>query len=373
MPLFQPVLAHKIACLGKSQARTLESWGNLGKCEVVGAPRFDNLIGRTPRKRPEGEPFRILVMTARQPGFTPRQAELILKSLLDLKAWFEGHERMGEVRIDPLWRLTGDLPARIGISAEPTEFTGKELAAILPEMDAVISTPSTALIEGMLQGVPVALLDYTNSPDYVPAAWRITAPNHLDMVLPELLRPSDARLLYQDTVLHDALECRTPATPRLVRLAAEMIRISRERREKGIPLSFPPRMLPPEGEGHHLPEERFDLRRLYPNHPVFGKTDVVELQTELGHLSAWCQRQDEEIARLTSELSASSRESANARRECERCKAAYEDALARGNEIAKDRDRYKASYELIMNKPIVKAFVGAKRALRAFLPFKRHT
>src|SRR5688572_27537421 len=43
LPLFQPVLADKIACLGRSQARILESWGNLGRCEVVGAPRLDNL------------------------------------------------------------------------------------------------------------------------------------------------------------------------------------------------------------------------------------------------------------------------------------------------------------------------------------------
>ena len=44
--IFQPVVGHKIACLGRSQARILESWGNVGKCEIVGAPRLDRLIGK---------------------------------------------------------------------------------------------------------------------------------------------------------------------------------------------------------------------------------------------------------------------------------------------------------------------------------------
>ncbi len=39
--LFQPVLGHKIACLGRSQARILESWHNGNRCEVTGSPRFD--------------------------------------------------------------------------------------------------------------------------------------------------------------------------------------------------------------------------------------------------------------------------------------------------------------------------------------------
>ena len=60
MPLFQPILADKVACFGKAQARILESWGNLGKCEVVGAPRLDHRWpgpgGELPRRRPVRRP-----------------------------------------------------------------------------------------------------------------------------------------------------------------------------------------------------------------------------------------------------------------------------------------------------------------------------
>ncbi|HWF19594.1 MAG TPA: class I SAM-dependent methyltransferase, partial [Verrucomicrobiae bacterium] len=60
--IFQPVLGHKIACLGRSQARILESWGNIGKCEIVGSPRFDGYCELQRRQKRPDEPFRILVM-----------------------------------------------------------------------------------------------------------------------------------------------------------------------------------------------------------------------------------------------------------------------------------------------------------------------
>jgi hypothetical protein len=347
MPLFQPILSDKVACLGRSQARVFESWGNLGKCEIVGAPRFDRLLGRSARKRPEGEPLRVLVMTARQPGFTPRQIELTLKSLLDLKTWFDRHDSAGDVRIVPVWRVTGDLPARIGLDTEPTEFTGRELAGILPEIDAVISTPSTVLLEGMLQGVPVAILDYTNSPHYVPAAWSITAAEHFDDVLHGLIHPSEARMLYQGTILHDSLEFRTPAAGRLLKLAESMIAIGRACRTENRPLSFPERILPDEQGGHHLPEGRFDMRKLYPEHAVFGRMDVVALQAEVGHLQAQSHKIEEQLHQ--------------ARIECSSLAVKQEALEAELAECRQERQRYKVGLERLMNKPYVRVGRAIKR------------
>ena len=42
----KPLMGHKLACLGRAQARTVESWGGLGKCEIVGQPRFDEMMAR---------------------------------------------------------------------------------------------------------------------------------------------------------------------------------------------------------------------------------------------------------------------------------------------------------------------------------------
>ena len=296
MPLFQPILAHKVACLGRSQARLLESWGNLGKCEIVGSPRFDRLLLQaTPQRQRQG-PLQVLVLTAKTPAFTERQRTLVKQSLLDLQTWFSNHTHVAGVAVTPVWRVTDGLAEELELTNSITDLTGKELATVLQSVDALIATPSTALLEGMLQQIPVALLDYNNCPDFVPAAWSITAPQHFDQVIPELLVPPAPRMLYQDTILHDALECRSPATERMVQLVNTMIEIGRVCKAQNRPLEFPDRILPDPQNGHHLPEERFDLQQLYPNHPVFGNMDRTCLQVEIGHLKL-------EVERLQKKLS----------------------------------------------------------------------
>lgn len=283
--IFQPVIGQKIACLGRSQARILESWGNLGKCEIVGAPHLDPLIGGQPRKRQPDETFRFLVMTAKTPAFTLDQTALVKRSLQDLKFWFSQHRYLNGTPIEPVWRLTQNLDKEIGVENQFAELIDGELAELLGRVDAVITTPSTTMLQSMLHGLPVTLLDYNNCPHYVPAAWAITAPRHIDQVLPELLTPPTAKMLYQDTVLHDALECHTSAAPRMVQLIEEMLRIAHDCRSQNKPILFPRRILTDNQDGHHIPEERFDMRLLYPGHPVFTQMDRVMLQVEIGHLA----------------------------------------------------------------------------------------
>lgn len=267
--VMRPVLSDKIACIGRSQARVLESWGNLGKCEVVGVPRFDALAGRQPRQRREGQRLRILVITAKCPGFTPAQVECTTRSLVDLKIWFDAHPHVAGMPLEPVWRITQGLEQAIGVENKLSDTTGKDLASVLAEVDAVISTPSTAMLEGMLQGLPVALLDYHNRPHYVPAAWTITAPNHFDEVISQLAAPPASRQLYQDSILHDALECHSPATSRLVQLISEMGRLARQCVQAGRPLAFPRRILPDPQAGHHLPEPNYDHSSLFPARVLF--------------------------------------------------------------------------------------------------------
>jgi hypothetical protein len=294
--IFQPVIGHKIACLGRSQARVLESWGNLGKCEVVGAPRFDPLMSSQPRERKQGEPFRLLVVTARTPGFTHDQIALTKRSIQDLKFWLAQHQQFHGEHIEPLWRLTHGLEKEIGVENLLAE-SDNELAKVLATVDAVITTPSTSMLEAMLHGLPVALLDYNNCPHYVPAAWTISAPRHIDQVMPELADPPSAKMLYQDTVLHDALESRTPATARMVKLVEEMIAIGQRSQARNEPVDFPRRILMDDQDGHHLPEKRFDMRSLYPDHPVFAELDRTVLQVEIEHLN-------KELSRLRSLIKA---------------------------------------------------------------------
>ena len=296
--IFQPALSDKVACIGRSQSRILESWGNLGKCEVVGLPRLDALLQRQPRSRSTGEPWTVLILTAKMPGFTHDQLEQTRQSLFDLKAWFEKHASQGGIPICPLWRITAGLDEMIGVPNQLRDTTGDDLASALERVDAVITTPSTAMLEGMLQGIPVALLDYHNCPHYVPAAWTISAASHIGRVLPELIHPPEAKLLYQATILHDNLECHTPATQRLTHLIEEMLRIGRECRNRGKDIYFPDRILKDPQHDHHLPEERFDLRKLYPEHDIFGNLDRTALQAEAGHALMQVKSLENELAQL---------------------------------------------------------------------------
>lgn len=279
-PINQPVLSHKVACLGLADARLYESWGNLGKCEVTGAVRFDHLVEmrREMRTRPvEGRPLRLLVMTAKTPGFTPEEVAITTRSLADLRDVLEDRSD-----IQVTWRLTQGLHQELAVKNTFTDSSGQELHEVLAQVDAVITTPSTAMLEAMLFGHPVALLDYHNCPHYIPAAWRITSREQIPPVLADLRSVPLNRMLYQDFCLHDSLSCRTPAAPRLVELIESMIRIKQEHESsRQGELAFPYHILDAAEPPTALPHAAFDLQALYPTHPVFQRSDLAAMQAEL--------------------------------------------------------------------------------------------
>lgn len=301
--LFQPVLTHKMACIGRSQARIISSWGNPGKCEVVGAPRLDSLATRGATPHPDGQPFRILVSTARTPGFTPQQLAVVQRSLQELKAWFDaqaGH--IGARPIEVQWRLTGGMAEAIGVESEVKETLGMEFHAMLDRADALITTPSTTLLEGMLCDIPVVMLDYTNSPHYVPAAWTLSARDHFDTIIPELIDPPEARRLFQRQTLYDALECQSAAAPRMVRLIERMVQHAAPAREHGTPLAFPGRLLDDEDYVSTTIPAPSPLHELYPALPVLLDTQAQEMRVELELLRRNGQAQAHEIDTLKTQL-----------------------------------------------------------------------
>ena len=260
--IFQPVLGHKIATISRSQSRWIESWGNAGKCETVGLPRLDRHAALPRRVRNPQQSFRILINTAITPWFTETHHRQVTASLRDLKSFFEQNPVLNGVKLEPIWRLTRGLDAEIGVSSQVSDLSGHELANVLQQVDAVITTPSTVILEAMLFGLPVAVLDYCNTPHYVPTTWRITAPTHIADTVNELLNPPEPKLLFQETCLHDSLECDTPATPRLLRLMTEMVDHGLRCREASRALAFPPAVL----QSQNLPGligDRFPMDRLY--------------------------------------------------------------------------------------------------------------
>ena len=302
LPLNQPALSHKIACLGRRDARILESWGNGGKCEIVGAPRLDHLVqqrrdGRTRLRSGTGGKPRVLVMTAKTPGFTPEQVETTLRSLLDLKRFFAARPEW-----DVVWRLTHELHQTVGVSNMLADLTGGELHEVLLNVDAVITTPSTSMLEAMVLERPTALLDYHNCPHYFEASWTITAESHIDPVVSQLLDPPPARMDYQEFLLAEQLAWHGPenATDRLIRLIEAMMRAKQEGWDDGR--SLPARILTDVDLDAAAELPLRDLHRYYPHFPRTDDADERKLRMELAAARGTVETLHDEIQALRQRL-----------------------------------------------------------------------
>ncbi len=282
--LFQPLFGHKLACIGKSQVRAVESWGNLGRCECVGLPRLDAVVAsKPPRVNREG-PFRLLIATANTPAFDDDQRETVVESLTHLKRIIDANTVINGRDVEVVWRLTSGLDEEIGLPA-PEKGKKPSLLSVIDNVDAVITTPSTLYLESAIKKRPTAILDFHNTPMYVSSAWSISAPAHTRQTLLELESPPAPKMLFQDAALQDNLECRTPAVPRLIELVTAMIEAGKTARRDNAELKLPYRILHDREKGFFPVLESFELHRLYPNNEIFQNDDVTRMQVELEALT----------------------------------------------------------------------------------------
>lgn len=309
--MFQPLFGHKIACIGKSQARILESWGNVGKCEVIGLPRLDALaaqyaaapvVGSVNQK--PNETFELLIATAQTPAFDDQQYTTVVRSLKDLQHWINEHPAVDGRQINTTWRLTAGLDEALGLPPHNDRKDGplEPMLDLLGRVDGVITTPSTVYLESALKGQPTAILDYHNTPAYVPPAWTISAKAHIGSVIRELARPPLPKLLFQGTTLADALEHRPSATDRLIDLILTMIACGDAAAQQNQPIEYPYRIIADANENFFPVLESFDIEQLFPNAPGFKTDDLRQLQIELnaatsriGELPAIVEQQFEEM------------------------------------------------------------------------------
>ncbi len=278
--MFQPVIGHKLACIGRGQVRMVESWGNVGKCELVGLPRLDAATEHISPINTEGS-FRLLIATASTPAFNEEQRAAVIESLSHIKERLEKNPRANGRLTEVTWRLTDDLENEIGVPMDGDPETRPSLSDAIDRSDAVITTPSTLYLESLLKKRPTAILDFHNAPQYVSGAWLINAPKHFNWILKELANPPPAKMLFQQAVLHDQLECATPAKPRLIELIREMVELGRLARAADQPVQMPARILADDQRGFARVESDFDLRTLYPENAAFKDSDVARLQVEL--------------------------------------------------------------------------------------------
>ena len=306
----RPVLSHKVACMGRDQANVLTDWGNADKVELVGAARLDGLRQRwLERNRepfaPDPRKFRLLVMTAKTPGFTEQQIETTIRSLRDLQTGLRNFRRDDMPGIDVHWRLTAGLESELGLRPASIDCRGEELAKTLDEVDAVISTPSTAMVEAMLMSKPVASLDYHACPNYLQPAWRIASPEMIGGVVEQLYRRPAERMLFQDATLAGAVELAEPGTARLKRLIESMLAISDAAIAAKDSLEFPARLLQRDDANDSNSASRpvrLEHKSVYGDYEEFGEHDLKQLQTQLAHARREVEHLKRETDRLNDEL-----------------------------------------------------------------------
>lgn len=191
--VLQPLLADVVCTLGAHPSRILASLGLAKRTEVVGLPRLDK-VERLPMPAGEGNK-KVLVVTARTAYHNAEQQVEVRRALSDLREWSAQHEE-----VEFVWKIAEDLATDLGVIAE-----SRPLTEALRECHAVVTFPSTVILEAMLSGRPVAQMEYRPVPLYVDSAWEIRAQNHIDQTIHGLLYPTAERLAFQEACLDDEL------------------------------------------------------------------------------------------------------------------------------------------------------------------------
>lgn len=284
--VYQTIFGHKIACIGRGQARAIESFGNVGICEIIGHPKFDLSHEKECLPVQTDGPFRLLITTARTPAFNERQHQQLIQGLSDLKQRFDRNQGVADRRVQVQWRLSDDLLQEIELPLPKASYRMPSLSDAIETSDAVITTPSTVYLESVIKRRPTALLDYTNSPSYVAAAWQISAAGHINPTLEELANPPVAKMLFQRTTLHDQVELGFNSKQRLFKLMRKMISAGEKARKSDKDIKLPHRIIADPLRGIAKVDNEFDLASLFPESHAFRQTNIIRLQQELAHAVA---------------------------------------------------------------------------------------
>ena len=194
--------------------------------------------------------------------------------------------------------MTGGLAQQVEVENQLGDLTGGELKEMLNSVDAVVTTPSTAMLESMLMNLPVAVLDYHNCPHYVTSGWDICSAEHIDIAMQQMSQRDEARMLFQNNELQDSLHCSDSATDRFVELAESMLEMASQKIAAGESLEFPAKML----SNSPIQLSDFSHDRLYSNAQEFVVTDKTELQVQLSHARREVTQLQQELKQTQSTL-----------------------------------------------------------------------
>lgn len=296
----RPVLCDIAACIGNAQKRILDSWGNGDKTIVTGLPRLTGLIDRyevNDAVVPVDGKLKILITTAKWPGFTSEQMDNARRVLSDLKSYFDETKTISGRSVEVTWRLTQHLADEIKVKNNLSSIQGSEIQEVIGDHHMVLTTPSTVQLESMLMGRPTAIIDYNNCPHYVDAAWKIGTRENIGRVLESMAQPANERMEYQRLLLHENLDTRPNPEDRLIDLVnqAHSLSLAKVKINNQSIQSIEPTT----GLDH---KQCLDLQTQYGKHHDFREFDVIELQAQLAHSRREIDLRQARIDQLESEL-----------------------------------------------------------------------
>jgi len=294
LPQYQPVLSHKIGCLGPAQARILSSWGQFHKVEVTGNPRMDayvdyrlkslNRLGIN--QSAKRKPARLLILVANKPAYTESGMERARKAYLDLNEFLK--QAVENYNLSITWRGGPRSPDVMPLEMVGSIDEGKcSLFQALENADFVISSPSTAVLEAMSMEIPACILDYSGSPELLHAAWVIRSKEFIADELESLFTTDVRRMQLQRYLVHDQIRVDSSSSARISQLMLDMISIAERSRSAGINLAFPASMV----AGHDYSSQtpyHYAPERLFESYPLFSLSELADLNRELADLHRYC-------------------------------------------------------------------------------------
>jgi hypothetical protein len=397
--LMQPALAHKIATLGPAQSRVWESWGNHGKCESVGLPRLDESLDRfgwrgdgrsTAFPDPElpAAPT-LLICSARTPAFAESQWEVVVAQFASLAESLRRDPPLMDGRpVHVYWRVSDRIREHLHLAADQCS-TG-DLATAIAGSTAVITTPSTLQLEAMVAHRPVALLNFFNVPLYVPAAWNMTSPSEISVMVRQLLSATADRMFFQQNVVRDQLWCESSATERMGVLVNTMAQIAHRQRQLGRAIQFPEQILPTSLAGSSakipwdklIPERQQWLEQTRTEHSTLWELTAISAAMVRAREYSEERRQLHYISEVHQKLADVHQETVQAyeaaleekRKVIEHLQKCLDDSQVRQQELKERLDKRNAEFEranqqiqqlsgdkILAHEKLVEAYADAKR------------
>jgi hypothetical protein len=196
-------LSDLVLCLGKNDKAIIDSWGNFGKSIDLGSPRIDAIVekygylNKQTNETIKCKKTKLLVLSAKKPYFNELERNITIESFKSLISELKHFED-----VEVMWRISPDLAKDLKVHGNSfSDFSGKSLHSIISNVDMVITTPSTSIIEAMMFGVPVGVIDFHLEKQLYKAVWRFSDSSAIKPIITQMMNPSIEQVQLQNKYL----------------------------------------------------------------------------------------------------------------------------------------------------------------------------